>query len=398
MQKIDVKPLILKALYFFAGAIVCLQTFHLGRYVSFCFYATFFLTLIYWTVCALRKIEMVELLVLLAICIAFINVLANATLSNTAVGIQYVKKVLSFSSTLLFFAFAYKTEPDESTCRWIYRVLDMVSMFLIFSYFYQGQRAYLFNDTVTKYLTLGFTNPNLTGLFLSGIIMLELNRLPSLVRIWQRLLVTCEVVFLLYFLWKTQARNALLAVAIFLALFCVLSLRKVDSIRPSKAFAWLMSFWPLLFATVYLLLIQMPTIMKLFSFMESSGKSVSSRAEIWSRAIDLWIASPILGAYSQGSGGTGNSQFHNTHIDILVSYGPVVLFIVCFVLFSLIYMGGKRQQKWQFLLTLGFVCELFLGVGEAAIFAGGLAVHLYAGTFLLLRNRVSSISVMKEKQ
>lgn len=398
MQRIDVNSLILKTLYLFAGAIVCLQTFHLGRYVSFCFYAIFFLTLIYWTLCALRKMEMVELWVLLAIGIALINVLANATISGTAVGIQYVKKLLSFSSTLLFFAFACKTEPDESTCRWIYRILDVVSVFLIFSYFYQGQRAYLFNGTVTKYLTFGFTNPNLTGLFLSGIIMLQLNRLPGLAHIWQRLFVACEVCFLLYFLWETQARNALLAVAIFLAMFCVLSLGKRASICPGKTFAWLMSFWPLLFAAMYLLLVRMPGIMKLFSFMESSGKSVSSRTEIWSRAIDLWKASPIFGAYSQGSNGTGSSQFHNTHIDILVSYGPVVLCIVCFVLFSLIYMGGKRQPKWQFLLTLGFVCELFLGVGEAAIFAGGLAVHLYAGTFLLLRNQVPPISAMRDRQ
>lgn len=40
MQKFDFKPLILKILYSFAGAIVCLQVIHMDRAVSFCFYAT----------------------------------------------------------------------------------------------------------------------------------------------------------------------------------------------------------------------------------------------------------------------------------------------------------------------------------------------------------------------
>ena len=108
--------------------------------------------------------------------------------------------------------------------------------------------------------------------------------------------------------------------------------------------------------------------------------------EIWLRALRLWLSSPIFGAYAQASGGSGSSQFHNTHLDILVSYGPIVLCIVCFALYSLIYMSGKRQSRQQFLFTIGFTCEIILGVGEAAIFSGGLGVYLYAGTFLLLRN------------
>ena len=124
----------------------------------------------------------------------------------------------------------------------------------------------------------------------------------------------------------------------------------------------------------------------LFSFLESAGKDLTSRMEIWLRALRLWLSSPIFGAYAQASSGLGSSQFHNTHIDILVSYGPIVLCIVCFALYSLIYMSGKRQSRQQFLFTIGFTCEIILGVGEAAIFSGGLGVYLYAGTFLLLRN------------
>lgn len=226
--------------------------------------------------------------------------------------------------------------------------------------------------------------------------MLELTRLPNLARTWQRVFVIVEVSFLLDFLWKTRARNALLAVMVFLALVCMTFFRKTDYIKPRKLFGWLISLWPLIFAIVYLLLIKIPAVVKLFSFMESSGKNLSSRTEIWTRAIQLWKYSPIFGAYGQGSNGTGSSQFHNSHIDILVSYGPIVLCIVCLILFSLVYVGGKHQSKWQHLLTLGFACEIFLGTGEAAIFSGGLAVYLYAGTFLLLRTRNQPIRVTSD--
>lgn len=398
MQRIDIKSLILKILYFFAGAIICLQVVHMERYVSLCFYATFFLTLIFWTTAALERLEKLELWTLLALILALVNVLINAALNNYHVSLQYIKKLLSFASALLFFTAAYKTEPHKSVGRFIYKVLDLVSLFLICSFLLRRHQMYIFNGVVTKYLTFGFTNPNLTGLFLSGIIMLELCRLPSLKRFWPRFFAICELCFLMYFLWQTKARNALFAVILFVGLACLLFLRKEESTRSSKAVAWLTSLWPLLFAAVYIPLMQIPGILKLFSFMESSGKSLNSRTQIWTRAMRLWAESPIFGAYGQGSSGTGRSQFHNTHIDILVSYGPVVLCIVCFVIYSLIYTGNTRRSRWQQLLTLGFICQIFLGVGEAAIFSGGLSVYLYAGTFLLLRNLKSSFSLTEASQ
>lgn len=386
MQKIDFKPLILKILYSFAGAIVCLQVIHMDRAVSFCFYATFYLTLIFWIACALQRMERLEFWMLAAILIAFVSVLINAALSGSAITMQYLKKLLSFFSTILFFSAAYKTVPNVSVRRWIYGILDFVAIYLIAAYFFQGQRAYLFDGIVSSYLTFGFTNPNLTGLFLAGMIMLQMNRLPALTRFRQHILAWCEIGFLLFFLWETQTRNALLSVVLFLVFYFVLSLRKADQLHISKAFAKAAAVWPLLFAGAYILLLQLPGVIKLFSFLASAGKDLTSRMEIWLRALRHWTSSPIFGAYAQASGGTGSSQYHNTHIDILVSYGPIVLCIVCFALYSLIYMDGKRQSRQQFLLTIGFACEIVLGVGEAAIFSGGLGVYLYAGTFLLLRN------------
>ena len=386
MQKINFKPFILKILYSFAGAIVCLQVIHMDRAVSFCFYATFYLTLVFWIACALQRMDRLEFWMLAGMLIAFVSVLINAALSGSAITMQYLKKLLSFFSSILFFSAAYKSIPNTSVRRWIYGILDFVAIYLIVAYFYQGQQAFLLNGIVSNYLTFGFTNPNLTGLFLAGMIMLQMNRLPALSRSWQRIPAWGEVCFLLFFLWKTQARNALLSVILFLVFFFVLSLQKADQLHIPRILAKIAPVWPLLFAGAYILLLQLPCVIKLFSFLASAGKDLTSRMDIWLHALRLWTSSPIFGAYAQASGGMGSSQFHNTHIDILVSYGPIVLCIVCFALYSLIYMGGKRQSRQQLLLTIGFTCEIILGVGEAAIFSGGLGVYLYAGTFLLLRN------------
>lgn len=201
-MKKDFRPLILKNLYSFAGGIVCLQVMHMDRYVSFCFYATFYLTLIFWIVCALEKMERIEFWMLIGMTIALISVLINAVLSGAMVTIQYLKKLLSFFSTLLFFSAAYKSVPNASVQRWIYGILDLVSTCLIAAFFYQQQRAYMFNGVISNYLTFGFSNPNLTGMFLAGIIILEMNRIPTLMRSWQRILAWGEVGFLIFFSGK----------------------------------------------------------------------------------------------------------------------------------------------------------------------------------------------------
>lgn len=387
MQIIDViKSFIFKSLYFFAGAIICLQVMHLDQYVSLCFYITFILTIAFWVICAGQGLAKTELLMLVAVIVAIINVLINAAVYDYAVTVQYIKKLLSFLSALLFFSATYKTQPNNAEYKWLYSIIHVVSYFLIFSYFFQKQQMYEINGIASNYLTFGFTNPNLTGLFLAGIVMLQINQLFSLKYKWKRMICFIEICCLLYFIWETQARNALFAVLIFLIFLCLTGVKKSDFIFSKKFVSWLISLWPMLFAITYLLLIQVKRITKWFYFLETPGKDIGSRTEIWERFIRLWTESPLFGAYGQASNGTGSFQCHNTHIDILVSYGPIVLLLVCMAIFSLIYLGGTHKSKYKRFMTVGFASTMLLGTGEAAIFSGGLSIYLYVGAFLLLRN------------
>lgn len=126
-----------------------------------------------------------------------------------------------------------------------------------------------------------------------------------------------------------------------------------------------MSVAPLLFAGLYMRVVDAPFFARFFSFATAEGKELNSRTDIWEPAFRRFASSPVLGAYCQISDGTGMSQLHNTHVDILVSYGTSVLVLA------------------------GFICVLLLGIGEAALFSGGLGITLFFGVFLGLKKEKS---------
>ncbi len=115
---------------------------------------------------------------------------------------------------------------------------------------------------------------------------------------------------------------------------------------------------------------------------------MNSRSKVWKAAFQAFESSPVFGAYYQISGGTGLSQMHNTHVDILTSYGLSVLVLVCVYLY-LLMRDSQMKVKPSASSTplLGFICALFLGVGEAALFSGGLSVYLFFGIFLAMTDK-----------
>ena len=104
--------------------------------------------------------------------------------------------------------------------------------------------------------------------------MLEMNRLPALTRSWQRIPAWAEVCFLLFFLWKTKARNALLSVILYLVVFFVLSLRKADQLRLGKPSPKLQPYGRFSLPEHIFCFLQLPGVISLFSFLESAGKDL----------------------------------------------------------------------------------------------------------------------------
>ena len=187
------------------------------------------------------------------------------------------------------------------------------------------------------------------------------------------------------FLYRTESRNALLAVITFAVLLCFRPRRRGKA-GFSRGFLGLMSVAPLLFAGLYMRVVDAPFFARFFSFATAEGKELNSRTDIWEPAFRRFASSPVLGAYCQISDGTGMSQLHNTHVDILVSYGTSVLVLTCVFLYVL--MRDLRTEVSDDALA-GFICVLLLGIGEAALFSGGLGITLFFGVFLGLKKEKS---------
>lgn len=387
----QIKLVLLRLEYLLGAAIIVCQLLNLQTLTSAFFYGTFFLTLMLWLCTTMERFDWLDLLVVLIVVLAFTNVVINGILAGASISFQYMKKYIMFCCTLIFFAAANKITIDEHTVRFFECLYLGIGAFLLLMFLTKNVQMHLLNGQYTQYLTFRFTNPNLTALFLSCMIMfLIVVSFREKHIIWKCLLLLMAVIEGI-FLYQTLSRNSMLATAAFVFIAFLLFLRK-KQIQLKKWILWLAALAPLLFAVIYLQFVHNDTIANMLSFIVKEGKNLDSRVSIWSKAITAFTASPILGAYYQISNGTGTSQLHNTHIDVLASYGVVVFAMVCVFLYCLMRSMQERKQSYmQTIALVGFICALLLGIGEAALLSGGLSVYLYFGVFLTTNNEPQGI-------
>ncbi|MBQ2927867.1 MAG: O-antigen ligase family protein [Oscillospiraceae bacterium] len=360
----------------------------LGRpaWASVLFTVTFPLSFGLWLRTVFRQINTCNLLVLLTFLTSCMAVMGNALMTRTPISLGYFKKLILFWSALAFFGASRAFSPGKRDRAILLGCNTAAACTFVGMYLLQRQEMFRLNGIVTGYLTFRFTNPNLTAAFLCAAAMLELIRgtvSRSLAgKVWHVLL----GLMLAFFVFQTRSRNAQLTLGLFFLAWVYGNMRPGKPLRIGGLLAAGITAAPLLFALGYLLLVYHPAVQELFSFLRSEGKDLDSRVQIWRFALNSFLESPVLGAYSQISGGTGASQMHNSHLDILASYGIPVLGLVCLLFYLLLYQGRKNGGREAFLCRFAFGCLLLLGMGEAMLFSGGMGICLYGGIFLMLAN------------
>lgn len=385
LDKID--GFLLKLLITLAMGMVVAQSLGMDSITSYMFLLTFPVTVVLWLRTIRSTITGLDCLVLITISLALINVLINASMTGIMPSFSYIRKLIIFCITLLFLQTAYRIRIDDSIVRYINVAADLLVIYLILVYFFMNVQMFQLHGRMSVYLTFHMDNPNFTALFLSCLYMLELYRLFTPEKWYLKLLHIVMAGFLALFVVQTQSRNAQLVLTIFTGVCAWLIFRGTEKMRLGKFRAALIAIVPGLFVAGYLLLVYTPVIQKAFDFLVSEGKKLDSRTKIWTSALENLWKSPVFGAYNQISKGTGSSQMHNTHLDIACSYGVVVLILVCILLFC--YLNQKDREykdKAGFIYILSFACAIILGIGEAALFSGGLGLYILAGSFLMLSN------------
>lgn len=138
--------------------------------------------------------------------------------------------------------------------------------------------------------------------------------------------------------------------------------------------------FPLMFLLLYLQLIEWDAIKETFNFMVEEGKPLTSRVEIWRN-----ILRDLKGYYLTGDYFELGGNAHNSHMVVLASFGTVALLLVIYYLYLILKeANSKCATKKQMICLLAFCCSLFMGMGEGALFSGGLCLYVMCCTPLLL--------------
>lgn len=377
---------IIRLLYLCEAFAIIFHVIGKTQMVTPLFYFTFVLVFLMFVNKIGYKIHIFDLVCFFLIMCSFVNIMINAVLCDSAITFTYLKKYIMFTVTIMFFYVARNIEIDKYTRRYIMVLIKGLVIFLIAYYYFNSVNVFLLDGKVSRYLTFGLTNPNLTVLFLlcfAFILFIEfLQEKNKLIKVLDILMGG----YLCLFILLTRSRNGILILCIFLSLLIYMHIKK-SNLRIGKKLSLFISIFPLLFIVMYFTMINNQSIANVFDFLVEKGKELDSRVIIWSFALEKFKTSPVFGAYSQISNGSGISQLHNSHLDIMASYGVLPLILTCYLLYKLLNNNNKLyQDKSNYLYTIGFAFSLLMGMGEAAVFAGGLGIYLFSGVFLLLRN------------
>jgi hypothetical protein len=319
------------------------------------------------------------LLLILITFIAFIAVVYSG--SSISLSFDYLRKYLFFCSTVIFLFVVSRTEVNKKTISSILIINMVLVTYYIYSYFSGVGRAY-FNSYASKYLTFNFTNPNLTAIFLLQSILYLFIAMVFFQSKMIKLLCVVLAVPMTYFLYETEARTCMIALAAYLLLVGYTQFKK--TIKFNRLIIVIVTLFPIIIAFAYMYMINNDS-MGTLNFMASEGKEVYSRNRVWTYAFEAINAHPMLGAYFQISGGSGISQMHNTHLDVWASYGTYVFLLLMFYLMRIVIrISVGCTTKFQTISLMAFFAVIVMGMGEAAVFSGGQGIYILSCSFLLL--------------
>ena len=363
--------------YILVLLIVFFTAFQLSAYVSLTFMATF-LFFALMMISFLKTCEVSAALFLLLF-LSFCNVVLNALFSSQAqIGFSYFKKFIMFLCTMFYFYSAVEVKISDKMKKILVGLPILMGALLTISYYFFDNRAMIAHS-----ITLGFVNSNFTGMWLAHIMMYAIYGAIDSRKIPIKILCLVMVFFCAQLLYMTYARSVFLGIFMF-AVMLVLGffLREKACSKPILVG---IAVLPLVLALVYLALGNSRWLAETFSFLVREGKKLNARNELWLVALESARRNPILGNYSGVSNGVGFSQLHNTHIDVLCSYGVFPLALFVYALYEIMSKAAKKIHSLsQYVAFCSFVSIIVLGTFEAAIVAGSTGLYFLSGGFLFL--------------
>ena len=314
----------------------------------------------------------------LAIICSFLS-LINVCISSFG-DFDYYKKFIMYSVSILWIVYCGCVTIQKQTLL----IINLVNVLIAVIYIYAYRTGFdTFEGEVL--LTMGFPNPNQTGMFLFNtilyitlIIILYDNKVVRFVSL-------IGLFFLLFLLYLTGCRSAF-GGYVFFILLCLGTKFKL-SFFYKKWFYVLWSVAPLVFLLFYMRFSSALDLDLSFG-MESMGKSSSTRLSVWTDALSMLGDNFLLGDYSNVEKIIKYSHAHNTHLEVWISYGfvPLLLFIV--ILYKSVWKIRKHiTTPFQYYALFAFLSCFVNGFFEATLISGSAGLFLLSFGFLLLANQ-----------
>ena len=285
----------------------------------------------------------------------------------------YLKKWLMFTSTVNMFFWVTNTKISLRMIKSIKITTFIIAVLFVFAYI-TGRTGS--PDEFNGALTFNFSNPNMTGISLLAVCLhIFVMAIENKVFIKKNICLALAVI-LTWFIFKTSARSCIVAMVAF---FIISFFKK----KYSRVVTFMVVIFPLIFVILYMKLIDTDFI-SIFEFMESEGKSLTSRERIWEYVIQIIKMRPLFGHYYVVTKGSGLANLHNIHLDTLAAYGTITFILKIWFLNAVLNAVGNNNTKNGNFSIIAFYAVLLSGTFEAALFSGSEGVYFIVGGFLML--------------
>ncbi len=317
------------------------------------------------------------LLVLIVSIITFIPIIIP--FFTTAIkSFDYFTKYICLVFTMLYIVLLTNGEFSRKIPRLSIFVSVLVGLMFCAASFIGSLRG----QTYTGAYSFNFSNPNATALAIGyTVACLAYGVFITHSKIL-KVFVSLETMYLLFLLYKTQARAPI--IGLFVALVFVLIIKLFKKKNSLVISSFIVSF--ILFsACVYVIILvsisgaSAPQVLNL----PAIGKGISSRYSIWTEAFKRIATQPLLGFYGTFN---GQLQYHNAILDLFVAYGAPVAIILtlCFiVLLTKAFGKMKFIVNSQYVALFSLCSFFFTGLFESCIFSSAQGLYILCFSFIL---------------
>lgn len=320
----------------------------------------------------------------LIIIVTVVN-LAVVTIPNLPIyDYEYYLSVLLFMLTIFAIGLAFTSETHKWCLQAMCLIATALALFFVLAYVSGFGRVYMEIDTEFakgRFLSMNYSNPNAIATVLVAMFAMLVLGIFS-IRSWiYKSTNLALIAFILFLIWETLSRNAIVTVALIAVLVIVTLLRKKRIIiaRPIQLLYIIMPFF---IASLYIITIfacsQNPT---LHEILHNVGvKTIDSRYDLWIHSLNLISDNIIFGNHAALYFG-GYYNLHNYQLDILANYGlfPFLLFIVyLFYIVSYYDKGGVYSRKSQVIALCVFLGIIASGTLDFGILTVGNGIAAFS--------------------